>query len=321
MLNDPTARSLRRRGRLDPDLRRGTGSAIASVDSRRANWPFAGPRVASALANAPRTRADQWHHLPEPRRNSDSPRARSSARDTRARHLRSPRLTLSPRAPSHPQEPWRRRWSSPPRTARDPRTYSPKERTVARIPDGRQRLASRVGPRWASPRRDRGPAGRPSGASGAARSPRLAACTRNRDEGDASASTPTRSSAAGDGRGAVAAQGYARRGDVVVKRPWATTASSPASSAVVSITGQKPLGLWTCLAVAATLYSVPFGSRGGTSHHRAAPLWWHMALSTAMGTVFSAPFLLAIANPAVAAQAGLSAVARASPPASREPRW
>ena len=127
--------------------------------------------------------------------------------------------------------------------------------------------------------------------------------------GDASASTPTQSSAAGDGRGASLRR--TRRGDVVVTAAAGDDGVEPGLERVpVSITGQKSLGLWTCLAVAATLYSVPFGFvRWNLS--TIAPLgWWHMALSTAMGTVFALPFLLAIANPAVAYRLDFPRLAR-----------
>ena len=102
-----------------------------------------------------------------------------------------------------------------------------------------------------------------------------------------------------------------RRGDVVVTAAAGDDGVEPGLERVpVSITGQKSLGLWTCLAVAATLYSVPFGFvRWNLS--TIAPLgWWHMALSTAMGTVFALPFLLAIANPAVAYRLDFPRLAR-----------
>ena len=80
----------------------------------------------------------------------------------------------------------------------------------------------------------------------------------------------------------------------------------------VSITGQKSLGLWTCLAVAATLYSVPFGFVRWNLSTIAPLVWWQMAASTAMGTVFALPFLLAIANPAVAYRLDFPRLARVS---------
>ena len=80
----------------------------------------------------------------------------------------------------------------------------------------------------------------------------------------------------------------------------------------VSITGQKSLGLWTCLAVAASLYSVPFGFVRWNLSTIAPLVWWQMAASTAMGTVFALPFLLAIANPAVAYRLDFPRLARVS---------
>jgi hypothetical protein len=102
-----------------------------------------------------------------------------------------------------------------------------------------------------------------------------------------------------------------RRGECVVTR--ASTASDPEPElerVPVSITGQKSLGLWTCLAVAATLYSVPFGFVRWNLSTIAPLVWWQMAASTAMGTVFALPFLLAIANPAVAYRLDFSRLAR-----------
>ena len=102
-----------------------------------------------------------------------------------------------------------------------------------------------------------------------------------------------------------------RRGECVVTRASTADVPEPELERVpVSITGQKSLGLWTCLAVAATLYSVPFGFVRWNLSTIAPLVWWQMAASTAMGTVFALPFLLAIANPAVAYRLDFGRLAR-----------
>ena len=115
-----------------------------------------------------------------------------------------------------------------------------------------------------------------------------------------------------------------RRGEVVVTAAAATDEPGvePGLERVpASITGQKSLGLWTCLAVAATLYSVPFGFVRWNLSTIAPLVWWQMAASTAMGTVFALPFLLAIANPAVARDGWTFRAWLASLSASRVRRW
>jgi cytosine/uracil/thiamine/allantoin permease len=64
-------------------------------------------------------------------------------------------------------------------------------------------------------------------------------------------------------------------------------------------TGQKSFALWTCMAANAVMYSVPVDWVRWNLSTIAPLVWWQLAMSTALGTIFALPFLLAVANPAV----------------------
>jgi cytosine/uracil/thiamine/allantoin permease len=81
----------------------------------------------------------------------------------------------------------------------------------------------------------------------------------------------------------------------------------------VTITnGQRAFALWTCLAIAAAAFSVPFGFVRWNLSTIAPLIWWKMGLSTAIGTTLALPYLLAVAAPAATHRAGFAALLRAA---------
>ena len=120
-----------------------------------------------------------------------------------------------------------------------------------------------------------------------------------------------------------------RRGDVVMTRATGDAAAAEAAEAAeeaeteadaklslprvpVTITGQKSFALWTCMAVSAVMYSVPFGFVRWNLSTIAPLVWWQMAASTAIGTAAALPFLLALTNPAAAYRLNFPILARVS---------
>jgi cytosine/uracil/thiamine/allantoin permease len=59
-------------------------------------------------------------------------------------------------------------------------------------------------------------------------------------------------------------------------------------------------------------YSVPFGFVRWNLSTIAPLVWWQLAMSTALGTIFALPFLLAMANPAVNYRVSFPILARVS---------